>query len=111
MVLSGFENEERKVVPMSDELVQYEVVDEQIAVITLNRADKANAQTPGMLDLLDGCMMSAAADRNVKVIVLQANGKHFSAGHDISGSSDRSLTNDEFPLDLKTGGLEAIYGG
>ena len=109
MVLSGFENEERKVVPMSDELVQYEVVDEQIAVITLNRADKANAQTPGMLDLLDGCMMSAAADRNVKVIVLQANGKHFSAGHDISGSSDRSLTNDEFPLDLKTGGLEAIY--
>jgi enoyl-CoA hydratase len=104
---------------MSDDMVQYEVVDERIAVITLNRADKANAQTPAMLDLLDAAMMKAAGDKAVRVIVLQANGKHFSAGPDISGSTDRTVTaaaattttttDDEFPLDLKTGGLEAIY--
>jgi enoyl-CoA hydratase/carnithine racemase len=95
---------------MSDELVQYEVVDERIGVITLNRADKANAQTPQMLDLLDETFMRAAGDKAVRVIVLQANGKHFSAGHDISGSKDKSVGDDsEFPSDFAVGGLEAIY--
>jgi enoyl-CoA hydratase/carnithine racemase len=93
---------------MSDELVLYEVVDERIAVITLNRADKANAQTPQMLDLLDAMLMKAADDAAVRVIVLQANGKHFSAGHDISGSGDKTAS-DEFPTDWATAGLSSIY--
>ena len=58
------------------ELVLYEV-DERVAVITLNRPDKANAQTPAMLDQIDACFTRAAADREVRVIVLQANGKLF----------------------------------
>jgi len=95
---------------MSDELVQYEVVDGRIGVITLNRADKANAQTPQMLDLLDETFMRAAGDKAVRVIVLQANGKHFSAGHDISGSNNKEAgSSEEFPSDFATGGLEAIY--
>jgi len=69
---------------MSDEqAVLYEVTDEAVGVVTLNRPDKANSQTPAMLDELNDVLMGAAADRAVKVIVLQANGKHFSAGHDI----------------------------
>ena len=94
---------------MSEELVQYEVVDERIGVITLNRADKANAQTPQMLDELDAYFMKAAADKEVRVIVLQANGKHFSAGHDISRSADTQTTSEEFPTDWAVGGLESIY--
>jgi enoyl-CoA hydratase len=93
---------------MNYELVQYEVTEEKVAVITLNRPDKANAQTPEMLDELDDAFMKAAADKNVKVIVLQANGKHFSSGHDISGSAERTATSADFP-DLKDGGLEGIY--
>jgi len=94
---------------MSDDLILYEVID-RVGVITLNRADKANAQTPQMLDHLDALFMKAAADKEVRVIVLQANGKHFSAGHDISGSTDKSTgDSDEFPSDFKVGGLEAIY--
>jgi enoyl-CoA hydratase len=65
------------------EFIQYDVVD-QVAVITLDRADKANAQHRGLLTELDGAFETATADENVHVIVLQANGKHFSAGHDLT---------------------------
>jgi enoyl-CoA hydratase/carnithine racemase len=64
--------------------IDYEV-DEGIATITLNRPEAANAQTLPMLDDLDECWRRAAEDDAVRVIVLQANGKHFSAGHDIKG--------------------------
>ena len=91
---------------MSDEqAVLYEVTDEAVGVVTLNRPDKANSQTPAMLDELNDVLMGAAADRAVKVIVLQANGKHFSAGHDISGEGRR----EEDAIDLKVEGLAGIY--
>jgi enoyl-CoA hydratase len=100
---------------MTEDHVLYEVVD-RVGVITLNRADKANAQTPQMLDDLDELFTRAAADKNVRVIVLQANGKHFSAGHDISGSNEQarsteaaSASAEEFPSDYKLSGLEGIY--
>lgn len=76
----------------SDELVLYEVVEDSIATITLNRPDKANAQTAEMLDQLDACWTRAARDRDVRVIIVQANGKHFSSGHDISGSTKKDST-------------------
>jgi len=60
-------------------------VDGRIATITLNRPAAANAQSLGMLDDLDEAWCRAADDDAVRVIVLQANGKHFSAGHDIKG--------------------------
>ena len=90
------------------ELVLYEV-DGRVAVITLNRPEKANAQTPAMLDQIDTCFTRAAADREVRVIVLQANGKHFSAGHDISGSSEAVGRTDDGPLDWATEGLMPLY--
>jgi enoyl-CoA hydratase/carnithine racemase len=58
---------------------------EGIATITLNRPQAANAQTLELLDDLDEAWRRAAEDPDVRVIVLQANGKHFSAGHDIRG--------------------------
>jgi enoyl-CoA hydratase/carnithine racemase len=58
-------------------------VEGAIATITLNRPEAANAQTLPMLDDLDEAWRRAAEDDQVRVIVLQANGKHFSAGHDI----------------------------
>jgi enoyl-CoA hydratase len=62
-------------------------VDEGIATITLTRPEAANAVSLEMLDDLDEAWRAAAADEAVKVIVLQADGKHFCAGHDISGVS------------------------
>ncbi|MFE2985743.1 MULTISPECIES: enoyl-CoA hydratase [unclassified Streptomyces] len=56
-----------------------------IAVITLNRPGAANAQSLSFLDDLDAAFTRAEYDDEVRVIVLEANGKHFSAGHDLSG--------------------------
>jgi enoyl-CoA hydratase len=62
--------------------ITYEAKD-RIASITLNRPQAANAQTPELLDDLDQAWRMAAEDPEVRVIILQANGKHFSSGHDI----------------------------
>jgi enoyl-CoA hydratase/carnithine racemase len=64
------------------QFIDYEVGD-AIATITLNRPEAANAQTAELLDQLDAAWQRAADDDQVRVIILQANGKHFSAGHDI----------------------------
>jgi enoyl-CoA hydratase len=67
--------------------IDYEV-EGRVAMITLNRPEAANAQTLPMLDDLDEAWRRAADDDDVRVIILQANGKHFSAGHDIKGVAD-----------------------
>jgi enoyl-CoA hydratase len=67
--------------------IDYEV-EGRIATITLNRPEAANAQTLPMLDDLDEAWRRAADDDDVRVIILQANGKHFSAGHDIKAVGD-----------------------
>ena len=63
------------------------VVADKVATITLNRPEVANAQNAALLDELDAAWMRAAADPDVVVIVLRAEGKHFSAGHDLKGST------------------------
>jgi enoyl-CoA hydratase/carnithine racemase len=55
-----------------------------IATITLNRPQVANAQNRELLDELDAAWTRAAEDEQVRVIVLRAEGKHFSAGHDLT---------------------------
>jgi enoyl-CoA hydratase/carnithine racemase len=65
--------------------ILYEVSD-QVAVITLNRPEAANAQSMELLDALDAAWTKAATDDDVRVIILRANGKHFSSGHDLKGS-------------------------
>jgi enoyl-CoA hydratase/carnithine racemase len=71
--------------------IEYEA-SERIATITLNRPKAANAQTLELLDDLDAAWQRAAEDPEVRVIILQSNGKHFSAGHDIKsvGSEDET---------------------
>lgn len=72
---------------METSFIEYGV-DGGIATITLNRPEAANAQTLPMLDDLNEAWCRAADDDDVRVIVLQANGKHFSAGHDIKAVGD-----------------------
>lgn len=91
---------------MSD-TVQYEVR-EQIAFITLNRPEVHNAQNPELLAALDECWTKAAQDDEVKVILLQANGRNFSAGHDLAVPEDKK--SDVFSnFDYKTRGVAGQY--
>ena len=79
------------------EFVLYEAKD-RIAAITLNRPEQRNAQNTQLLDELDACWTMAAQDEDVRVIVLKANGPHFSSGHDIStkpGRPDRGRLPEE----------------
>jgi enoyl-CoA hydratase len=61
-----------------------------VAVIALNRPQYRNAQNSAMTYALDAAFHRAAMDDAVAVIVLRANGEHFSAGHDI-GSPGRDI--------------------
>lgn len=63
--------------------IRYDVAN-KIATISLNRPEVANAQNAELLDELDAAWTKAAEDENVAVIVLRAEGKHFSAGHDLN---------------------------
>jgi enoyl-CoA hydratase len=71
--------------------IQYDS-SERVATITLNRPDRRNAQNQQLLEELNAAWETAAADDEVRVILLRANGPHFSAGHDIApGSSNAGL--------------------
>jgi enoyl-CoA hydratase len=63
--------------------VRYETPEPGIAVITLSRPEKRNAQDVRMTYELNEAFDRAARDDGVKVIVLAGDGPHFSAGHDL----------------------------
>jgi len=98
------------------EHIQY-AVDGAVGVITLDRPDKANAVNGQALDEMDEAFTMAADDRQVRVIVLKSNGKHFCAGHDISGDDGDDAPKepgDDTPpdgglIDWPTRGLQALY--
>ncbi len=63
-------------------LVLYQTAD-RIAYITLNRPQKRNALNDEMVQQLTEAFERASVDAEVKVIVLRASGKVFSAGADL----------------------------
>jgi len=65
-------------------VVQYEVSG-PVARIVLNHPEKANAQSSDMVWQVEACLNAAAADYDVKVVILKANGKGFCAGHMLAG--------------------------
>jgi enoyl-CoA hydratase len=54
-----------------------------VATITLARPDAANAQNTQMIVEIDRALDLADMDHTVRVVLLTAEGKHFSAGHDL----------------------------
>ena len=72
----------------ADELVAYETLDEgRIARIWLNRPEAHNAQSRTLLVQLDEAFLRAEADDDVRVVILAARGKNFSAGHDLGSEA------------------------
>lgn len=63
--------------------IQYDTSRPGIARIVLDRADTRNAQDTAFLYALNEAFDRAAHDDDIKVIVLSANGPHFSSGHDL----------------------------
>ena len=92
--------------PDSLETVSYRVDNrrpEGVAVISLNRDDKRNAQNNQMTYEQNHCFDLAPRDSDVKVIVLRAEGKHFSSGHDLRDRSSHQDFPQVFPQSPFTG--------
>lgn len=56
----------------------------RVTTLTLNRPEKMNAITRAMYKSLADGINEAAADSGISVVVIQANGDHFTGGNDIS---------------------------
>src|SRR5579883_3078548 len=54
-----------------------------IVRVTLNRPDRRNALSRGLLTELHAALGRIAADASARVVVLAANGPAFCAGHDL----------------------------
>lgn len=63
--------------------VRYDRPATGVGRITLQRAEAANAQDYLMLSELNEAFDVAAGDTDVRVVVLAADGNHFSSGHDL----------------------------
>ncbi|MFC1672923.1 enoyl-CoA hydratase [Pseudomonadota bacterium] len=57
--------------------------DGAVATLTLNNPDKLNALSSHMIKALDRHLERLADDTNIRVVILAAAGKAFSAGHDL----------------------------
>ncbi len=89
-------------------------MDGPIGVIALDRTEKANAVDQQALDELNAAFEEAAADREIRVIVLRAEGKHFCSGHDITASNaavgrEAGEATPRPGVDWDVRGLQAIY--
>lgn len=68
---------------MSDFTTVRYTTDGPIATITLARPEARNAQSSELIDELDAAFDLADIDAEVRVVILTADGDHFSAGHDL----------------------------
>jgi enoyl-CoA hydratase len=69
-------------------------IDQQVATVTLNRPDKANAMSATMWDELQTCFEWLDEEPSVRAIILAGNGKNFCSGIDLGlfGSIGGSVT-------------------
>jgi enoyl-CoA hydratase len=80
---------------MTESFARYETPAPGVARVVLARADKHNAISPQMIFDVNAAFDKALYDDTIKVIILAADGRNFSAGHDIVG------TVEEYQADLQ----------
>jgi len=74
---------------MSYRHIKYET-DGPIGKVILNRPRYRNAQSRVLLEEMDSAFTEAVEDDAVKVIILMAEGDHFSAGHDLGTEEEKA---------------------
>ena len=62
------------------------------AVITLNRPQRRNALSLGLMQELIACLKETGRDREFRAVILAAAGKVFCSGHDLSEMTGRDLS-------------------
>jgi enoyl-CoA hydratase/carnithine racemase len=72
----------RATTPQSPILMR-ETIDNNIALLTLNRPQARNSLSEGLIGELHAALDKIRDDKNVRAVVIAANGPVFSAGHDM----------------------------
>ncbi|MEJ6511211.1 MAG: enoyl-CoA hydratase-related protein [Actinomycetota bacterium] len=67
-------------------IVETAMVGEGILRVTLNDPDRYNALSPALIDGLSDTFAAIRHDREVRVVILDGNGRGFCAGADMSGT-------------------------
>lgn len=65
------------------------VVDDQVATLTLNRPDKFNALSEEMLAELQTTLADIGNNTDIAVVIINARGRAFCAGHDLRQMRDK----------------------
>lgn len=76
--------------------------------VTLNRPQAANALTPDQRDQLIEILGDASGDRETRVVVLAAEGRHFCSGADISGGAPTIPSAGDIARTLRTGSQRLV---
>src|ERR1700674_741449 len=62
-----------------------------LAVITLNRPNRRNALSLGLMNELIACLNDIGGDRDIRAVILAAAGPAFCSGHDLSETIGRDI--------------------
>jgi len=74
---------------MTEQLVRYEIPADGVARVVMARSEKHNSLNPALIYAIDAAFRRALADGAVKVVILAADGRNFSAGHDIADTVEQ----------------------
>jgi enoyl-CoA hydratase/carnithine racemase len=76
---------------MSYETLLYEVGDDKVATVTINRPDKLNSFNNQMRMEFHSLWAEVREDDRVNAVVLRANGRAFSAGVDVTERAEEGI--------------------
>ncbi|HEX9547084.1 MAG TPA: enoyl-CoA hydratase [Acidimicrobiales bacterium] len=95
------------------EQIRYELPDPHVARVVLARPETRNAQNHEMLYEIDRAFQKAMRDPEIEVVILAADGPHFSSGHDLK--EQPGLAEDITPVVQAAGhhepGVFGMYAG
>jgi enoyl-CoA hydratase/carnithine racemase len=92
--------------PTADVLVE---LDGEFAYITLNRPNKRNALSEGLMLQLVAALRETGKNLDIKAVILRANGTIFSSGHDLSELVNRTVIDYKRIFDLCVELMETIH--
>lgn len=80
----------------------------ETAIVTLNRPNRRNALSLELMQELIDCLGEIGSERSVRAVILAAEGKVFSSGHDLSEMTGRDINDYRRTFDVCTQLMEKI---
>jgi enoyl-CoA hydratase/carnithine racemase len=91
--------------PYQDLIVERE---ESVRVITLNRPNRRNALSLGLMSELIACLDETGRDRSIRTVILAAAGAAFCSGHDLSETVGGDINQNRRLFDICTVLMEKL---